>query len=537
MQKEKTKHFKLNLEPGTRLTSFLYIAFSVLIAAGILFGASIYYDIDTGQIITENVYKAVQLIKATAGLVVGADKTPTSGYGFEVTTSTLFSSGELVLSQTVPLKFLTGSYSIAFQAPSSGVTTSTTYYWPQTPPPAGQTYILAADDTGQMQWISPTEGGLAGDIYAVGDVDSGNAFTQTGSGSTLWFHSGSYTGALTIGSLSANATYTLPSISGTGILTVASSFPFSPNQVLYADSSGLITGGADLTFDASSKALTIGSSGNLGELRIYSSGTNYLAFKPGSLTQNATYIWPGYPDSSFKVLTSDTSGNLSWQTVAGVGGVTGSGSAGQVAYWDGSSSITGDAGFTYDATNDTLTVAGAIITQTLKSNSGDLTLDSASGIIALASGDYIQTSGGYEIGKQNTEILKEMIPIMGFDLPVYTATTSYVQVSRDIESYPFGPCAGGTSRVHKLVVRYAAKGSSQASLRIGTTEYSLPLTGSDLSKGSVRTIEVTIPQPGGTCTSWTQGTDVDDWKVEVKNESGGELMIYQIFLAAYDKIL
>jgi len=50
--------------------------------------------------------------------------------------------------------------------------------------------------------------------------------------------------------------------------------------------------------------------------------------------------------------------NLMWSTPAGSGTVIGTGSAGQVAYWNASSSITGTAGFTFDGTN--LTMSGGL---------------------------------------------------------------------------------------------------------------------------------------------------------------------------------
>jgi len=40
---------KIKLEKGTRFVSILFIGTSVLIAAGILWGVNMYYDIDTGK--------------------------------------------------------------------------------------------------------------------------------------------------------------------------------------------------------------------------------------------------------------------------------------------------------------------------------------------------------------------------------------------------------------------------------------------------------------------------------------------------------
>ena len=46
---------RLELVRGTRFVSFLFIAFSVIIAAGILWAANMYYNIDTGEVVTEQI--------------------------------------------------------------------------------------------------------------------------------------------------------------------------------------------------------------------------------------------------------------------------------------------------------------------------------------------------------------------------------------------------------------------------------------------------------------------------------------------------
>ncbi|MEM5868128.1 MAG: hypothetical protein QXG39_09460 [Candidatus Aenigmatarchaeota archaeon] len=535
---------KLKLAPGTRLTSFLYLFVSFLIASAILFAANIYYNLDTGEIIMEEIQKVTRLIKATAGLIVGADRDLASGYGFEVATSSLFSSGNVVFTggnlilnaQGQELIFTGGvsGYQTGFRASTSTDPNQSIIYTLPTQKPTSD-MVLFSNSQGQLYWVSPAAAGL-GDITGVGDVQSGDAFTLSGSGNVLWFHPNqNYTLALTAhSSLSGNATTILPAVTGTNYLTLAANFPFSQNQVLYADNNGLITGGNNLIFDPTTRTLTIGGSGASGILQI-SGGNYYLGFMATStLSSNVIYTWPGYPDSDFKVLTSDTNGRLSWQTVAGVGGVTGQGTANQIAFWTGVSSISGDSGLTYDPNTDVLTISGSLVTSLIRSSSGSITLDPAGGTVLLGSGDWIQTSSGFEIGKSGTQILKEMVPIMGFDLPVRTATTSYVKISRDIESYPLGACSPGTQRVHKLVIRYGANGNG--TLRIGASTTTLPSTGTDITKGTVRTIDVSIPTPGGNCTSWSQGTDTTDWYVEL-NPDGNTFMIYQIFLAGYDQIL
>jgi len=56
------------------------------------------------------------------------------------------------------------------------------------------------------------------------------------------------------------------------------------------------------------------------------------------------------------------SGNTGWSAIGGGGGgISGSGIAGQVTYWDGVSSVTGDSAFLYDDATGELTVADAFI--------------------------------------------------------------------------------------------------------------------------------------------------------------------------------
>jgi len=59
--------------------------------------------------------------------------------------------------------------------------------------------------------------------------------------------------------------------------------------------------------------------------------------------RSVPYTWPAA--DGIGALTSDGSGNLSWG--GGGGAVTGSGASGQVTYWNGTSSITGDNGLVY----------------------------------------------------------------------------------------------------------------------------------------------------------------------------------------------
>jgi hypothetical protein len=164
-----------------------------------------------------------------------------------------------------------------------------------------------------------------------------------------------------------------------------------------------------------------------------------------------------------------------------------------------------------------------------------------SDILTVGDNGVIYFKTNYPLAQTGKQVLREMVPIFGFDLPVKTTTTTAAKISRDIVNYPLNPCDAGTQRVHKLVIRYGSTGTS--TLAIATTtgaDYSsttLSNTGAT-STGSVVTATTTIPTPAGSCTSWNQGTDTTDWWVTIRlNQASTEIMIYQIFLAGYDQLL
>jgi hypothetical protein len=159
----------------------------------------------------------------------------------------------------------------------------------------------------------------------------------------------------------------------------------------------------------------------------------------------------------------------------------------------------------------------------------------------IISGNSVLYKNQYPLASSGKQVLREMVPIFGFDLPVKTTTTTAVKISRDIVNYPLNPCDAGTQRVHKLVIRYGSTGTSTLAVATSTDgDYSsttLANTG-DSSKGTVATAQLSIPTPAGSCTGWNQGTDTTDWWVTIRlNQASTEIMIYQIFLAGYDEIL
>jgi hypothetical protein len=75
----------------------------------------------------------------------------------------------------------------------------------------------------------------------------------------------------------------------------------------------------------------------------------------------SSYSLPTIKGASGTTLIADSNGDLYWGTIAGgtSTGVTGSATSGQVTFWNGSTSITGDSNLTYDSTNNVLKIEGA----------------------------------------------------------------------------------------------------------------------------------------------------------------------------------
>lgn len=536
---------KLKLVKGTRFVSFLFIGCSILIAAGILFAANMYYNIDTGEIVMEEIQRMTGVLRATAGVIIGGGPTqdPAAGYGFEVATSTLFSTGDVVLSaENQLLRFMGGHTSnyVGFRAPS-GLTSTSTYTWPGAYP-AGN-YLLRSTATGTLTWVDPGDMGL-GTITAVGNVTSGAAFTTGVPGEYLWFGPDSEEagnrGQLTVdsGLTGTGINWTLPALSGT--ITLASGGLGTDGGVLFANA-GLIATSTNFQWDNTNRRLSLGAAGTNGTIRFYGNTSGYIDLRAATTSDNTTYTWPGTLIAD-RILTTDSSGNLFWGELGGLGGISGSGVADQVAFFDGTQSIVGDSNFTFSTSTNMLTLGVGLVAPLLQyagqleirtTAGGNILLNPDSNIVQLATSTYIRTQEGYEIGKEGTEVLREMIPILGFDLPVQTATNTYVTISRTINNYPFEAAATGTERIHKLAIRYAAAGTGQSDWQVwqvsGTPgqidTFSLSGTNeTDFSQasGEAAIVEVEIP------------TD-QTWRLDV-DPNGDTIRIFQIFLAAYDVI-
>lgn len=128
-------------------------------------------------------------------------------------------------------------------------------------------------------------------------------------------------------------------------------------RVLFAGTGGAISDDAGFVFTAASDLLTLGENGQDGSLKIYSEQgtTDYaVTFQPAAaMTMNTTYTLPVDDGTTGQVLSTDGSGVLSW--TASIPGSP-AGSDTQVQYNNGGTAFGADAGFTYVAASDTLTL-------------------------------------------------------------------------------------------------------------------------------------------------------------------------------------
>ena len=654
--KEKIKEIlkpKINLVKGTRFTSFLFLAFSILIAAGILMAANMYYDLDNNRIFTEEEFTVGSSGTANFQVTTGGDVTIGGSLTVDSTTLVVDKTNNRVgigtNSPSYPLHVIgtiqtggdstegqlriyspTASAALVFQ-PNTGMSSDTVYTWPADTgsnnyvlttdgsgnlswksvsgaggidtygtPTAGQVsffydsdtitgddnlfwddtnnrlgigtnspsyplhvigtiqtggdstegqlriysptasaalvfqpntgmssdtvytwpadtgsnnYVLTTDGSGNLSWKSISGAG-GGTITAVGDVTSGDAFTSDGTqGTSLWFYDADGRGRLTIADLTAPRTYTLPDATGTVALGTG-----TQNYVAYWSDANTISAEQYLSVSRGGLGGDVTPAG-AGEI-LYSTGTTaYDSLAAGT---------------SGQLLTSGGAGAPSWSNIADIitvqNGLTETGTTTLTIELGGdlteSTTITSPSGQAYDLV---INLAGT----------GDFRIQDNGSDTFVVTDDgkvYFKGESGYAIAETGKQILKEMIPIMGFDLPVQCSTacdTEYAQISRTIEAYPFSSAEQGTTRVHKFVIRYATSDTSTSitfsvynatdSTEVDT--FTCSATGStDLGKGEVCIQEADIPE------------DSDDWYLRVQGASGLTIRIYQVFLAAYDQI-
>src|SRR5690606_7375341 len=101
---------------------------------------------------------------------------------------------------------------------------------------------------------------------------------------------------------------------------------------------------------------------------------------------------------------------------------------------------------------------------TIASVGNDLVFDSGTGKISIATGDSLQTAGGYDL--TSGTILREVQPIFGFDVPIRCSTScddEIAQISCTIQEANYPAVLDGTAPRFTFTIQYADTASGGTS--------------------------------------------------------------------------
>lgn len=222
-----------------------------------------------------------------------------------------------------------------------------------------RSYIIDTDGTGQLDFVSYPTGGNAYSnsigIFKPSNASGKDLLLMSGN-ANIRFVTGLYTEAMRVTNSqtvnignTTNTTYKFY-VNGTSYfnntITANDNIAMSGGEFYYGGTASNRFARTYVSGTANAGVLNFsffdGTNWNIRSALSYTGSLKLNAYGAGSFTGTPTYR-----------LAVDSSGNVIEVTDGG-GTVTGSGVAGQVAYWDGTSSITSESGFLWDATNNRL---------------------------------------------------------------------------------------------------------------------------------------------------------------------------------------
>jgi len=508
MKREKTG---LKLLRGTKVVSFLFIAISLVIAAGVMFAANMYYDLD---------------------LNIAGSSTPGIVTEDPLSLGTSSSAGELVINDGV-------GHQLIFKANSS-MTENSTYTWPAATPPIGTNKILMSDGNGNLDW---TDLNAAGGVGKLGDVAANYV--------TFWGDSNNVTGR--------SSFFWDPNLTRLGINADGSPSYQLDVREAYFDAVERYDGSSYTDNTAESKT----AEGTEYQVLTSTSDEFYVGF---STPFSKIYFDFKTGGVGIALSAEYSKGSSNWGTLSITDNTSNLSTDGSITFTPPSdwATDTVDGSTKYwvrlKTTSSPTTTPTAYVT--LRDDSG--------GVLAVysnGSSDPVLKVGNdgkvyfkdYPIAYSGKQVLRGEVPIMGFDLPVQCSSACdgsdinhLAKISREIENYPFPNAESGSTRVNKLAVRYSTDDTANsATLYIydetesacidqtdstgQTTDNScgtnsaitLPVTPSnDLNKGIATITTVVLPHDSS-----------DVWEVRVKAPSSSKTVrIYQVLLQAYDQI-
>lgn len=562
---------RLKLVRGTRLTSGLFIGASIAIAAGVLWAANMYYDIDTSTVmvgekqevtgtltatttvITVNTGNTTALTVTQRGIAAAVSVTSTASMTSDIFKITNLGSGKSFVvedSDTDSTPFVvdaSGNVGIGSSTPAYALTVAG-----HAVPSTDVTYNLGASG---LRWANiyvatTTIGGTI--IIDTDDIRAAAATAiniTAGAGSVWKTLAGDLTITSEAGDLYATAT-DVRIISSTGNIYATSSADIllalgdsaGAREIMILDSNGAVV----FRIDSDGNATTTG------DLVVQGTGihafagtldpTNVTAFTlTGSITGNDQSI------TDLDSLTVNTISDPEDDELSITDGLLISGPATSTKFVITTNGLIVQAGG-ISLQYDNATISGTGKLTVSSGGSGDLVLDSASGYVSTS--DRIFSRGGFEttstdatIRKKGEEIVRGVVPIFGFDLPARCKTScvpgTYVTITRVVENDDdiFPEPYSGTTRKYRFAIRYAdatTTAASRTTWQIATSsnatyvsQFTLPPTGSaDLTKGfATTTSNITLPT-------------TDDWFLRVTLGGSGnyELQVYDVMLIGVDEV-